>query len=117
MFDTNRTAHTYKLVEHNVTNLYALSSQIVTEPSINTDTVPVHIVLATNKQNINSLFDTGALQGNYIRKETIENLLKSKLMETQKCNVNVCAAFNACQHSSLITVARILFNDDEFSNK
>ena len=60
--------------------------------------------------NFNTLLDTGALQGNYVSKKKVQELIKSGLVKVGSCNVNICGAFDGCQHNDTFIVCDVLFN-------
>ena len=63
------------------------------------NTIPTTIEFQNSSYLFDTLLDTGALQGNYVRRESINKLLEDGLVSINK-QVNVCAAFNKCQTSS-----------------
>ena len=74
------------------------------------DTIITQIQLNNSHIKFDTLLDTGALQGNYVSKKYVEGLIKDNLVENGKQNMNVCAAFDECQHSDSYIVSDIVFN-------
>jgi len=85
------------------------------------DTITTQILNDDLPINFNTLLDTGALQGNYVSSKGVLELIKSGLVEVGSCNVNICGAFDGCQHSDTFIVCDVLFNNNiinsEFLNK
>ena len=74
------------------------------------------------KTNINftnysfdSLLDTGALQGNYLRADKVEELTKAGV-QVKETNVHICAAFGDCVKADCIISLCVVFNDIELDN-
>ena len=61
----------------------------------NPHTVISKLIVNENELTINVLFDTGALQNNYINKDTAGWIIKHGGKST-KINCRVCSAFNNC---------------------
>ena len=77
-------------------------------------TVPLQVHFKNTTNHFKTLIDTGAIQGNYARTAQVERL-EAAGYPVEKCNAEVCAAFDNCQHSSKVVVMNVMFNNDDFS--
>ena len=81
------------------------------------DTITTQILNDDLTINFDTLLDTGALQGNYVSSKCVLELIKSGLVEVGSCNVNICGAFDGCQHSDTFIVCDVLFNNNIINSK
>ncbi len=77
-----------------------------------------HITHNNTTTVFDTLFDTGALQGNYIRRSNLVELLAAGL-KVEECNVRVCGAFgdDRCQVANKGIVTNVLLNKNAVINK
>jgi hypothetical protein len=79
---------------------------------------PTNVVKTTinfTNYSFDSLLDTGALQGNYLRADKVEELTKAGV-QVKETNVHICAAFGDCVKADCIISLCVVFNDIESDN-
>ena len=80
------------------------------------DTSNTSITYQDTDHIFDTLFDSGALQGNYVRSDKIKNLIAAGI-KVEGCNVEVCGAFSdKCQVSNKFVVVDICVNADAVLN-
>ena len=80
------------------------------------DTITSRIKNSTSYTKFNTLLDTGALQGSYIKGSKFRELKECTEgdLVLGSCNVNVCGAFNDCQHSDSYIMCNVEFNFSKY---
>ena len=97
----------FKVVEYKRTHLNTLdeiSSTNVVKTNIN-----------DSNFSFDSLLDTGALQGNYLRADKVEELIKAGV-KVKETNVHICAAFGDCVKADCMISLCVVFNDIKLDN-
>ena len=80
------------------------------------DTSNTSITYQDTDHIFDTLFDSSALQGNYVRSDKIKNLIAAGI-KVEGCNVEVCGAFSdKCQVSNKFVVVDICVNADAVLN-
>ena len=74
-----------------------------------THTVSAHLVIDDHVLTVNVLFDTGALQGNYLSRDVADWLRRHGATSTDVAS-RICSAFNDCQLTNNLFTCHLIFN-------